>query len=97
MHEIVVKTKDGQTFHGLLTTVRLDYQEFVLTVGSMAMVFSFDACESVIMKNERISVNEIGDDDCLSRWHRQVREASQPTSLDHTPTSTPSSANSSDD
>jgi len=71
MHMSKVVLKDGTTRTGIIWSVRVQEGWFTLidAVGEEADAkIQIDDCESVVTYGERISINEIGDQDMLAKW-----------------------------
>lgn len=69
MHTTTVVLNNGEVHSGPLGTVNIKEQWFNFWGGDR--MFKFDECASVVTENERISINEVGDDDCLPRWLKE--------------------------
>lgn len=55
MHATIVKTKDGKEYRGPMSSFQPVFNWFKLF--GIDKKFSFDECESIITKGERISIN----------------------------------------
>lgn len=83
MHTSKVVFKDGRKESGIIWSVRPREGWFTLIVDrgpdaeSEELTIRMDECESVVTLGERISRNEIGDQDMLAEWAKRAEQEKQ--------------------
>jgi hypothetical protein len=74
MHITEIQTKCGQKFSGVIEKWRPQFNWFSIVDGDGLRSFSFDDVKSVVTKGERISINEIGDQDEIERARKYLAD-----------------------
>lgn len=67
MHTTIVKTKDGKDYCGYIQLYRPEYSFMTLMVGNELVKLDFNDMESAVTLGERVSINEIADQDEIQR------------------------------
>ena len=74
MHDTVIKLKNGKTYVKPIYRICLVHKIVILFDEDLA--HKFEDIESAITKEDRISMNEIGDVNELERWNTALNDYS---------------------
>lgn len=74
MHVTRVILKNGNSLDGIVWSVRPSEGWFSLIVEDEELFIKMDNCESVVTEGERISRDNVGNQDMLAEWVKRAEE-----------------------